>query len=79
LLTDDQGNLWVRDFVRDHEDDGTRRWIVFTPDGARVLGRFEHGKEFTPMRVSTESVLGVERDDLDIERVVLRRLVRAPG
>ena len=79
LLTDAQGNLWVRDFVRDHEDDGVRRWIVFSSDGARVLGRFEHGEKFRPVRVSPESVLGVERDDLDVERVVLRRLIRGPG
>ncbi|MEQ9398430.1 MAG: hypothetical protein RJQ04_04620 [Longimicrobiales bacterium] len=76
LQTDAHGNLWVRDFVREHEDDGLRRWLIFTADARTVLGRLEHSARLRPLRLSSDGVLGVERDDLGVERVVFRRVVR---
>ncbi len=76
LLTDAAGGLWVREFVRDHEDDGLRRWTIFSPDGTRIVGRLEHGANFRPLRVDRGWVLGVERGELDVERIVLRRVTQ---
>lgn len=76
LLADPSGELWVRDFVRDHDDDGRRRWLLFSPDGTEILGRLEHDARFRPLRTNAGWVLGVERDDLDVERVVLVEVSR---
>ena len=76
ILTDAVGRLWVRDFVRDHVDDGLRRWTVFSPDGTHILGRLTHSKGFEPHDVGEDWMLGVETGDLDVERVLLRKIVR---
>lgn len=76
LRTDAQGRLWVRDFVREHMDDGFRRWTVFSPDGTEVLGRISHSDTFRPLQIGADWILGVQRDDLDVERVVVRAIVR---
>lgn len=75
LRTDAHGNLWVRDFVREHQDDGVRRWLVFSADAHTVVGHLEHSAVLRPLRVSTEGVLGVEQDDMGVERVVFRRVI----
>lgn len=75
LQTDARGNLWVRDFVREHQDDGLRRWLIFSADAQTVVGHLEHSANLRPLRLSTEGVLGVERDDLGVERVVFRHVV----
>jgi hypothetical protein len=76
LQTDASGSLWAREFVREHEDDGSRRWLVFSADARTIVGRLEHSANLRPLRVSTEGVLGVESDDLGVERIVYRRVVR---
>ncbi len=76
IRTDALGQLWVRDFVREHMDRGFRRWTVFSPNGIEVLGRLSHPDTFRPIRIGADWILGVQRDDLDIERVVLRDIVR---
>ena len=75
ILTDAVGNLWIRDFVRGHTDDGFRRWTVFSPDGTQVLGRLTHSERFQPLDVGEDWILGVETDALDVERVVFHRIV----
>jgi hypothetical protein len=74
LTTDRAGNLWVRAYDRpDHS--GPARWLVLdgagatlgqvlTPDGLRI---FEIGEDY---------VLGVERDELDVEHVRMYRLLK---
>ena len=76
LMAGPSGEVWVRDLVREHEDDGIRRWTVLSADGTRILGRLEHEARFKPLRMTLEGVLGVERDDLDIERVTYHRVAR---
>lgn len=78
FLTDQDGNLWVRDFVPDHEDDGMRRWTIFSTDGHSALGRFEHPSWFEPMRAGRDWVLGLATDEVGVETVVMRSLLRAP-
>ncbi len=78
LMTDVDGNLWVRDFVRDHQDDGFRRWTIFSADGRTAIGRLEHRSSFEPMRAGPDWVLGVKTNDFDVQTVVMCRLVRAP-
>lgn len=75
LLTDGEGRLWVRDFVREHADDGVRRWTIFSPDGTRMIGRLRHEAAFRPLRVERDRILGVERDAMDVEKIVLRRVI----
>lgn len=74
ILTDTAGRLWVRDFVREHIDDGFRRWTVFSPDGTQALGRLSHSGRFKPLDAGQDWMLGVETDSLDVERIVLYRI-----
>jgi hypothetical protein len=76
IRVDRSGNLWVREFVREHEDDGRRRWLVFSPDGQEILAKLEHSGALRLLRVDLGGVLGVERDEMGVERVVYRRVVR---
>lgn len=46
------------------------------PDGTRIVNRLEHGANFRPLRVDRGWVLGVERGELDVERIVLRRVTQ---
>jgi hypothetical protein len=68
------GSLWVQDYVREHEDDEVRRWLVFSPDGRGMIGRLEHSARLTPLRMDLMGVLGVERDEFGVERIVYRRV-----
>ena len=74
--TDMRGQLWVRDFVREHLDDGLRRWTIFSSDGVQVTGRLTHSERFRPLEMGGDWILGVETDELDIERILVRRIVR---
>ena len=76
LRTDVLGRLWVRDFVREHEDDGLRYWTVFSSDGTEVLGRLSHSDAFRPLQIGSDWIVGVQRDDLDVEQIVLRAIAR---
>jgi len=76
ILTDAVGRVWVRDFVREHADDGFRYWTVFSPDGTQVLGRLTHSEKVKPLDVGDDWILGVETDALDVERLVFHRIVR---
>jgi hypothetical protein len=75
LLTDAAGRVWVRDYVREYEDDGWRRWTVFSADGREVVSRVSHSSSFRPLEIAEGSVLGVQTDELGVERVVARELV----
>ena len=80
LLVASDGALWLRDFTPEHEDDGVRRWTRFTPDGRAITTRLEHPASVRLLRVQGETeVLAVERDELDVERVVRYRLQRVTG
>lgn len=70
LMTDAEGNLWMRETVLPGEPNG---WTIFDPD-ARMLGTIELPGDFQPLRIGDDFVIGVVTDDLGVERVRLYRL-----
>lgn len=78
LLVAADGALWVRDAVREHTDDGMRRWTRFSPDGTALEGRLEHRAALRVLRIASDRVLAVERDALDVEQLVVYRLRAMP-
>lgn len=81
FLTDSSGHLWVQEFALDH---AAPTWSVFTSDG-RWLGTVDLPERFSPTQILGDEVLGVGRDELDVEYVRAYSLVRgavataAPG
>ncbi|MGH7448069.1 MAG: hypothetical protein ACRELT_10945, partial [Longimicrobiales bacterium] len=70
---DDAGNFWVADYddrIRPHG-----AWSVHDPDG-RLLARIRMPARFRPMHIGADFVLGVERDDLDVEHVRMYRVLK---
>lgn len=74
ILADPAGHLWVREYTP--EEDAPARWSVFDP-GGRLLGTLETPARFRVTDVGDDYVLGVWRDELDVEQVHLYRLERA--
>ncbi len=68
---DAEGNVWVED--RLHPTDESSAWTVFAPDG-RALTKVRLHERFRPMELGADYVLGVVRDELDVERLQLWRL-----
>ena len=56
-------------------DDGHRRWLIFSPDGQKVVARLEHSGSLKVLRVDLKGVLGVERDEIEVEHLVYRRVI----
>jgi hypothetical protein len=70
------GELWVLDFERPRQP-GAPRWSVFDRTG-RLIARVSVPKRFTVLDLGRDYLLGVARDDLDVEHVVMYRLERRP-
>ena len=64
------GNLWVRDYVERGEGDAAQRWTVFGAAGD-LRGWVSTPPRFTVHDIGTDYVLGVGRDELDVERILL--------
>ena len=75
LLADTEGNLWVQDYPI--PGDSEQRWTVFDPDG-RLLGTVLTPERFRPTQVGSDFVLGVWRDELDVQYVTMYALEK-PG
>lgn len=73
LRVDLEGHLWVERYRTRGEED--RRWWVFDPDG-RWLGEPPVPTDIDVKEVGSDYLLGVRRDDLDVESVVMYRLDR---
>jgi hypothetical protein len=69
-LADAEGNLWVQDFSPGEPPAG---WSVFDPEG-RFLGAVAMPDRFRPQQIGDDFILGVARDELDVERVQLYAL-----
>ena len=68
LKGDSEGNLWVRKFAPDYAP-GPSQWWVFGKDGTlRALATLPQGLRVES--IGSDFVLGVTRDELDVERVV---------
>ena len=74
LRLDAEGNLWVEEGRRDYDSPGT--WHVYGQSGSH-LATATMPARFQPSEIGTESTLGVWRDDLDVEYVQLRAIIKA--
>jgi hypothetical protein len=63
---DDEGNLWLESFRA--PSDARAEWTVFDA-GGRMLGTVALPDGFRPTHIGGDFVLGVGRDDLDVEYV----------
>lgn len=72
-LFDEAGNLWLEDFRA--PSDTVTRWTVFEP-GGRMLGGVAVPEGFRPTHIGRDFVLGVEKDDMDVEYVREYRLIK---
>jgi len=70
---DDAGNFWFEDYDDLIRTPGT--WSVHDPEG-RLIARVRMPERFQPMHIGRDFVLGVERDELDVEHVRLHRLLK---
>jgi hypothetical protein len=71
LEVDSEGNLWVQEYPAPAAE-GTE-WTVFEPDG-RMLGAVSMPDRFRPTRIGSDFVLGIWKDDLDVEHLRMYRL-----
>jgi hypothetical protein len=74
LITDEAGNLWVRDYLVSPDD--APRWSVFDPQG-RWLGTAETPAGMDVYQIGSDWILGRVKDDLDVEYVRLYPLEKA--
>ena len=74
ILPTADGGVWLRAFRRPGET-GPRQWMVIDAEG-RLLGAVAAPERLWIFEVGTDYVLGLERDDLDLEHVRLYRLVK---
>jgi hypothetical protein len=81
LLVDGNQNLWVQDYtmapyggrsllINNPVGDDGRWWTVFDRDGAK-LGRIELPVGFRVTEIGRDYLLGVLRDDLDVQTIVM--------
>jgi len=68
LLGDSMGNLWLSEWAM--YPHFPERWTVLDPEG-RWLGAVAMPPNFHPMDIGEDWILGVERDELDVEYVVI--------
>ena len=75
LKVDPTGAIWLRPFLASSEGGGPENWQVLGPGGA-WLGSVEIPADFSVMDVGMDYVLGVYRDELDVEHPRVLRLHR---
>jgi hypothetical protein len=73
LVVDRAGNLWVRAYQAPGVE--IRTWHVFTTDG-EWLGAVEFPDRFSPLEIGDEFVLARFGDELDVEHVQIRELIK---
>ena len=74
IRADREGRIWLEDSRG--PGDETRWWTVFSPEG-HALGRVRMPDGFTVFEIGSDYVLGLVRDELEVERVRLHRLTRS--
>jgi hypothetical protein len=70
---DSEGNLWVQDYRAEGETH--TRWTVFDRNG-RAIARVSGPDEFTVLDIGPDWIVGLSRDELEVEHVGLYRLKR---
>jgi hypothetical protein len=73
VRTDTEGNLWAKEYGR--PTDEQPRWSVFDREG-RWLGTVETPAGFTVHQVGPDWILGIEKDELEVEHVRMYPLVK---
>lgn len=71
------GHVWIREYVWPDEG-AAQEWQVFDPEG-RWLGSVTMPPGFTPLTIETDEVLGIFRNDMDVEHLHAYRLSRGAG
>jgi len=69
FLVDDERNLWVAEYRR------SPRWAVFDPEG-RLVGNVGTPQNGYVTHIGSDFVLGVWRDEMDVEQVRVYRLIK---
>jgi hypothetical protein len=76
LHLDSEGFVWLSRYRNTRlEPDDPTLWYVFDPDGS-WLGSIMTPPRFTVFEIGEDYLLGVRRDELDVEHVQLLRLRR---
>ncbi len=75
MIVDPSGAVWLRPFRGDHEQVGPESWLVLDP-GGRWLGSVEVPEDFRVWDIGMDEVLGVWRDELDVQHPQVLRLQR---
>jgi len=75
LLVDAAGNVWLPEYLSIAERDRPLRCNVLSPEG-EWLGTVALPARFAPYQIGADYVLGLRRDEADVERVQLLRLTR---
>ena len=73
---DDDGNLWVRDFVAEGTDRTDVPWTIFDAGGVAVAA-ITTPNSFRPLHIGQDFVVGLWLDEFDVERVGLFPLTRS--
>lgn len=76
LLADRLGHLWVEEYTTSER--GPTAWLVFNR-GGKLSGRVTLPRRFHPLEIGEDYVLGVGRNELDVEHVRMYRLDRSSG
>ena len=76
LLVDAERHVWVERYRLPWEDE--RRWWIFDPSG-RWLGEPSVPSDLTIREIGSDYILGVRRDEFDVESVAVFRLNRKGG
>lgn len=85
MITDDRGRIWLKDYdpasdaltVRKYPFGDGGRWRIIQSDG-RAVATITMPPGVAPLAVHGDELLAVLRDELDIERFVVYRIIR-PG
>ena len=75
ILVDPSGALWLELYRGNSEQDQPQEWLVLDADGT-WLGNVGIPDRFTVSDITMETVLGVWRDELDVEHPQVLRLTR---
>jgi hypothetical protein len=71
--TDALGNLWIGEYLLPRETQ--RTWIIVSPDG-KAIGRLSTPPWTLPLEIGSDYLLGLTRDELDVESLTLWQLTR---
>jgi hypothetical protein len=72
FIVDRANNVWVEMWGPPFATEPSH-WLIFTDQG-RLVARAELPARFTPMVIGTSTVLGVVRDQVDVESIMLMSL-----